>query len=162
MSNPESDTTVELTSTVYILPPELSRQMGLPQTYLKKLADAGQIPFLDSGRHRHFNVEDVAYALSRIAHDRMQKPAPETPLDFAEFSTRAAKVLKLLKVDTWEQLAALPKEQLWGAPNVGCVTLREVQTKLASRQQQGSLWAEPASNPTPVETVEPTYDGDAS
>jgi hypothetical protein len=140
-----TESTAELT--VYILLPELSRLTGLPRTYLKKLTDTGQLPYLDSGRHRHYNVEDVTVALSKLAHARMPQ-ITESPIDFREFSTRAAKVLKLLRVTTWEQLVALPKEQLAGAPNIGPHTLTQIEQKLAARQQQGSLFA-PA-----------TYDGD--
>jgi len=159
---PEIPGTIEMTATTYLLLPQLAQQLGLPQTYLKKLTDSGQIPYLDSGRHRHYNADDVTVALSRIAHANLPQAPSETPLDFTEFTTRAAKVLKLLKVITWEQLAALPKEQLLAAPNIGTRTMEEIGRKLAAQQAQRHLWSETEEEAQPRETaVAPAvYDGD--
>jgi len=43
---------------------ELARKLGLSQRWLRKAATDGQIPFLQAGRHRVFNVDAVRRALA--------------------------------------------------------------------------------------------------
>jgi DNA-directed RNA polymerase alpha subunit len=75
------------------------------------------------------------------------KPVNETPLDFADFSLRTAKVLRLLKIESWEKLAALPKDQLLSAPGFGRGCLKEVERKVQEHKAQPSLWAKEADEP---------------
>ncbi len=38
-------------------------RLGVPKTYLRKLADAGDVPYIDTGGRRLFCLTDVAEAL---------------------------------------------------------------------------------------------------
>lgn len=44
-------------------------RLGLPKTYLRKLADEGIVPCLRIGRRRLFNTEDVVKALREAYPD---------------------------------------------------------------------------------------------
>ena len=45
----------------------LATTLGLPRNYLKKLSQAGQVPFLDVGGRRRYDPIQVNEALRRIA-----------------------------------------------------------------------------------------------
>lgn len=72
---PEPDWTEPKPDPVYVLLDALADQLGLPKTYLKQLSDAGQIPYLDSGRHRHYSLVDVMAALSVLARGSIKQAA---------------------------------------------------------------------------------------
>jgi len=51
-------------SVVSFLPLEpAAMRLGLPVTFLRRLADAGDIPYIQAGKRRLFNCDDVAAAL---------------------------------------------------------------------------------------------------
>lgn len=108
----------------YVPIAELSRLTGLPQTFIKRLTDDGKLPYLEPLVHKRFYcLRDVEVALSKIAHATMAPAPVAMPIDLGDFGVRAAKVLRLLGIKTWEQLAALPKAELAAAPGIGKGTL---------------------------------------
>lgn len=164
-------TTLELTETTYVPIARAAKLLGLPAAYLNRLTDDGQLPYLEPLPHKRFYcLRDVETALSRLAHANMPPAPAETLIDWVEFSARAAKALKWLKVETWGQLRTLPKEQILGAPNVGLGTLREIQKKLAAHDAQMTLWQENQEEEAPLAITHPpeivdapaVYDGDQS
>jgi hypothetical protein len=48
-----------MTEAHFICLPELSERTGLPQAWLRRAADAGEIPSLRVGRRRMFLLKDV-------------------------------------------------------------------------------------------------------
>ena len=58
---------------IYLSLEALSAMFGLPQTYLKRLADNKAIPFLDVGGRRKFNVEQVAAVLKEFSSSQKKK-----------------------------------------------------------------------------------------
>jgi hypothetical protein len=142
-------------TTIYLPITQLSTVTGLPAAYLKRLTDQGALPYLEPLPHKRFYcLDDVAQALSRLAHANM-KQVTETPIDYGEFSARVTKVLKLRGIASWEQLATTAETDLLSAPNFGRGCLREVQAKLAARNKQGTLWATPQESATNSGTEEP-------
>jgi excisionase family DNA binding protein len=66
----------DLVSSISFLPLEpAALRLGLPVTYLRKLADNGDVPFLQVGNRRLFNIEDVSKAL-RESHTEQRRARP--------------------------------------------------------------------------------------
>jgi hypothetical protein len=53
----------------YIPLESLVTRLGLPKRYLRKLAEAGDIPYLDVNGRLRFNEVEVREALSTLAHE---------------------------------------------------------------------------------------------
>lgn len=49
--------------------------LGLPKTHLRRLADAGQIPFIVVGRSRRFCLTDVRARLRELADEQVRRQA---------------------------------------------------------------------------------------
>ncbi|MFP4354879.1 MAG: excisionase family DNA-binding protein [Phycisphaerae bacterium] len=54
-------------STAYDSLEALAARLCLPKAYLRRLADQGDIPFLQVGRWRRFDPEAVKESLNRLA-----------------------------------------------------------------------------------------------
>ncbi len=66
--------------TDYLNIAQLSGALNLPRAYLKRLADAGEIPFIMAGKNRRrFSEKDARAALTRIA-DRVTPRRRKTTL----------------------------------------------------------------------------------
>jgi DNA-directed RNA polymerase alpha subunit len=122
--------------------------IGLPDDYLQELADAGMIPFIETGKNRKrlFNPDQVAKAVDEIARSEWRKchggiEVPEETDDWLKadvkaigWSARTENSLRECGIKTIRQLCQFSVVELLRMRGLGPALVREIRRKLSDRR----------------------------